>query len=104
AEDGIRGGHVTGVQTCALPICGVVPISAATASRTRAGGRATAAGAAVAVAVAVAVVAVVVAVAGCVGAGELIEPHAAQRREARRSEERRVGKEEGWERGGGMRK
>src|SRR5437870_4209578 len=21
AEDGIRGGHVTGVQTCALPIC-----------------------------------------------------------------------------------
>src|SRR5437870_5805142 len=22
AEDGIRGGHVTGVQTCALPICG----------------------------------------------------------------------------------
>src|SRR5437870_9971335 len=23
AEDGIRDGHVTGVQTCALPICGV---------------------------------------------------------------------------------
>src|SRR5439155_10716787 len=22
AEDGIRDGHVTGVQTCALPICG----------------------------------------------------------------------------------
>src|SRR5439155_5096647 len=22
AEDGIRAGHVTGVQTCALPICG----------------------------------------------------------------------------------
>src|SRR5690625_7655117 len=29
AEDGIRDGHVTGVQTCALPICG-----AATASST----------------------------------------------------------------------
>src|SRR5690625_738409 len=26
AEDGIRAGHVTGVQTCALPICaGVLP-------------------------------------------------------------------------------
>src|SRR5207253_4011399 len=26
AEDGIRDGHVTGVQTCALPICrGVLP-------------------------------------------------------------------------------
>src|SRR5690625_7982049 len=24
AEDGIRGGHVTGVQTCALPICEVI--------------------------------------------------------------------------------
>src|SRR5690625_7483933 len=23
AEDGIRDGHVTGVQTCALPICGL---------------------------------------------------------------------------------
>src|SRR5690625_7116757 len=23
AEDGIRDGHVTGVQTCALPICGI---------------------------------------------------------------------------------
>src|SRR5439155_13486114 len=25
AEDGIRDGHVTGVQTCALPICGAWP-------------------------------------------------------------------------------
>src|SRR5690625_7269825 len=25
AEDGIRDGHVTGVQTCALPICKVFP-------------------------------------------------------------------------------
>src|SRR5207253_6018180 len=25
AEDGIRDGHVTGVQTCALPICPGVP-------------------------------------------------------------------------------
>src|SRR5690625_7192099 len=25
AEDGIRDGHVTGVQTCALPICGLRP-------------------------------------------------------------------------------
>src|SRR5207253_3457560 len=25
AEDGIRDGHVTGVQTCALPIYGLVP-------------------------------------------------------------------------------
>src|SRR5207253_4014940 len=24
-EDGIRDGHVTGVQTCALPICGISP-------------------------------------------------------------------------------
>src|SRR5690625_7344929 len=30
AEDGIRAGHVTGVQTCALPIC---------RGRSRAGGR-----------------------------------------------------------------
>src|SRR5690606_40563578 len=27
AEDGIRGFHVTGVQTCALPICVDVPTS-----------------------------------------------------------------------------
>src|SRR5207253_6946671 len=27
AEDGIRDGHVTGVQTCALPICGSAPRS-----------------------------------------------------------------------------
>src|SRR5437870_13836794 len=26
AEDGIRDGHVTGVQTCALPICGFVMV------------------------------------------------------------------------------
>src|SRR5690625_7698057 len=26
AEDGIRDGHVTGVQTCALPICGVFAV------------------------------------------------------------------------------
>src|SRR5690625_7418344 len=26
AEDGIRDGHVTGVQTCALPICGGIPV------------------------------------------------------------------------------
>src|SRR5439155_5672007 len=26
AEDGIRDGHVTGVQTCALPICDVTPV------------------------------------------------------------------------------
>src|SRR5215510_6305364 len=26
AEDGIRDGHVTGVQTCALPICSSSPI------------------------------------------------------------------------------
>src|SRR5207253_8079652 len=26
AEDGIRDGHVTGVQTCALPICIVQPV------------------------------------------------------------------------------
>src|SRR5207253_4079028 len=26
AEDGIRDGHVTGVQTCALPIFGVIDI------------------------------------------------------------------------------
>src|SRR6266702_5033396 len=25
AEDGIRDGHVTGVQTCALPICSELP-------------------------------------------------------------------------------
>src|SRR5690625_6702772 len=25
AEDGIRAGHVTGVQTCALPICRTIP-------------------------------------------------------------------------------
>src|SRR5207253_6960705 len=25
AEDGIRDGHVTGVQTCALPICSATP-------------------------------------------------------------------------------
>src|SRR5207253_8141035 len=31
AEDGIRDGHVTGVQTCALPICRMVgqPVSEA---------------------------------------------------------------------------
>src|SRR5439155_17237499 len=28
AEDGIRDGHVTGVQTCALPIFGRIPWSA----------------------------------------------------------------------------
>src|SRR5207253_6622894 len=28
AEDGIRDGHVTGVQTCALPICGVRALAA----------------------------------------------------------------------------
>src|SRR5207253_5799168 len=28
AEDGIRDGHVTGVQTCALPICGNTPARA----------------------------------------------------------------------------
>src|SRR5439155_7455790 len=27
AEDGIRDGHVTGVQTCALPICRISPRS-----------------------------------------------------------------------------
>src|SRR5207253_6520063 len=27
AEDGIRDGHVTGVQTCALPISGGVPVT-----------------------------------------------------------------------------
>src|SRR5207253_5172465 len=26
AEDGIRDGHVTGVQTCALPILGITPL------------------------------------------------------------------------------
>src|SRR5439155_3692794 len=28
AEDGIRDGHVTGVQTCALPICSITLIEA----------------------------------------------------------------------------
>src|SRR5437870_10373716 len=28
AEDGIRDGHVTGVQTCALPICASSPLPA----------------------------------------------------------------------------
>src|SRR5207253_6555600 len=28
AEDGIRDGHVTGVQTCALPICGFLFLNA----------------------------------------------------------------------------
>src|SRR5690606_40941114 len=28
AEDGIRDFHVTGVQTCALPICAAVPLQA----------------------------------------------------------------------------
>src|SRR5207253_4061688 len=32
AEDGIRGGHVTGVQTCALPILNARPISGCTPS------------------------------------------------------------------------
>src|SRR5437762_13927644 len=31
AEDGIRDTSVTGVQTCALPICGTVQIQSATA-------------------------------------------------------------------------
>src|SRR5690625_7407139 len=30
AADGIRGGHVTGVQTCALPICPSAPIRLST--------------------------------------------------------------------------
>src|SRR5699024_11270009 len=29
AEDGIRGRNVTGVQTCALPILGIVPLETA---------------------------------------------------------------------------
>src|SRR5690625_7581818 len=29
AEDGIRDGHVTGVQTCALPICGRIRLAPA---------------------------------------------------------------------------
>src|SRR5207253_4039966 len=29
AEDGIRGGHVTGVQTCALPISQRLPVAVA---------------------------------------------------------------------------
>src|SRR5437870_1079878 len=55
AEDGIRDGHVTGVQTCALPIstfpktlrtlsvvsrrhCGIVPLTQGTPKRTLAEG------------------------------------------------------------------
>src|SRR5690625_7411187 len=34
AEDGIRDGHVTGVQTCALPICGPAPYATARARAT----------------------------------------------------------------------
>src|SRR5437870_7843423 len=30
AEDGIRDGHVTGVQTCALPISGMLPSTSRT--------------------------------------------------------------------------
>src|SRR5437870_11241693 len=33
AEDGIRDGHVTGVQTCALPIYGILPVARAVAGR-----------------------------------------------------------------------
>src|SRR5690625_7916310 len=33
AKDGIRSGHVTGVQTCALPITDIAPASAAAVSR-----------------------------------------------------------------------
>src|SRR5690625_7801040 len=35
AEDGIRDGHVTGVQTCALPICGPRPRAEYQVSSTR---------------------------------------------------------------------
>src|SRR5437660_9993370 len=37
AEDGIRDGHVTGVQTCALPICGRVLIYFFVLSETKEG-------------------------------------------------------------------
>src|SRR5690606_40593826 len=37
AEDGIRDFHVTGVQTCALPICTHLDASMATVRRRRAG-------------------------------------------------------------------
>src|SRR5690625_6435274 len=33
AEDGIRDGHVTGVQTCALPICSLRPVGRAPRAR-----------------------------------------------------------------------
>src|SRR5439155_18017760 len=35
AEDGIRDGHVTGVQTCALPICCDIPVRPAFAALSR---------------------------------------------------------------------
>src|SRR5690625_7779506 len=35
AEDGIRDGHVTGVQTCALPICAAMAAAPACTSSTR---------------------------------------------------------------------
>src|SRR6266508_6738060 len=37
AEDGIRDGHVTGVQTCALPICRATRPSGACAAPSRRG-------------------------------------------------------------------
>src|SRR6266581_5630980 len=44
AEDGIRGGRVTGVQTCALPICAFLGARAAHPRRLRAGWGADASG------------------------------------------------------------
>src|SRR5207302_4516405 len=81
AEDGIRDFHVTGVQTCALPIsfrsttsreiiAGVIPSPAATTARSRTGSDDTASA-------------------------------STSTRAASRSEERRVGKE--WRYGGGPR-
>src|SRR5207253_7647504 len=35
AEDGIRDGHVTGVQTCALPICRRHPVGSGSTSDSR---------------------------------------------------------------------
>src|SRR4051794_41653379 len=82
AEDGIRDGRVTGVQTCALPICragvggrrgAALPATADGAARRRSPGGSPAAGPGTAPRAATA--------------------RAAQRAVRRRSEERRVGKE-----------